>query len=181
MHVILDKALTATAAYWPSLVLFFTWLGQATAILANPDRSPAARVRAQYQALLASFAAELLTPAGEGTARLGFPLPGDHPALLDRVIPLLRGRRLTAHPQRLGASVRQVASPRAPHHRTQGRHPQPDPPRFGTGTLRGPQLAAAADATPIRPGRLGAVAGRTSATRQTPADAGAPVAFPSTA
>lgn len=65
MHVILDNALTATAAYWPSLILFFTWLGRATAILANPDQAPVARVRAQYQALLASFAAELLTPAGE--------------------------------------------------------------------------------------------------------------------
>ena len=45
MHVILDKALTATAAYWPSLVLFFTWLGQATAILDNPagQRALAAR------------------------------------------------------------------------------------------------------------------------------------------
>jgi len=63
MQVILDNALTAT--YGPSLMLFFTWLGRATAILANPDQAPAARVRAQYQNLLASFAAERLTPVGE--------------------------------------------------------------------------------------------------------------------
>jgi hypothetical protein len=72
MHVILDNALTATAAYWPSLILFFTWLGQATAILNNPRQPPAAFVRAQYQALLASFAAALLTPAGETLREWGY-------------------------------------------------------------------------------------------------------------
>ena len=71
MHVILDKALTATAACWPSLILFFTWLGQATRILVNPDQQPAAFVQAQYQALRASFAAELLTPAGEALGAWG--------------------------------------------------------------------------------------------------------------
>jgi hypothetical protein len=72
MHVILDKALTATAERWPSLILFFAWVGQATALLNNPCQQPAALVRAQYQALLASFSAALLTPAGETLREWGY-------------------------------------------------------------------------------------------------------------
>ena len=71
MHGILDKAPTATAERWPSLILFFTWVGQATAILNNPGQQSAALVRAQDQALWASFSAELLTPAGEALREWG--------------------------------------------------------------------------------------------------------------
>jgi hypothetical protein len=148
MQVILDNALTATAAYWPSLMLFFTWLGRADP---GQSRPGAGRARPGAVSGPAGVVRRRTThPGGGGIARLGFPLPGDHPALLDRVIPLRRGRRLTAHPQRPGAFVQQVTSPRAPHHRTQGRHPQPDHPRFGAGALRSPQRAAATHTAPTR-------------------------------
>ncbi len=60
MHVILDKALAATADLWPSLLCIFAWIGEAVAILDNPHQQRGAHVQAQYQALLMSLCAALL-------------------------------------------------------------------------------------------------------------------------
>jgi len=178
MQVILDNALTATAAYWPSLILFFTWLGQATAILATPDQSPVARVRAQYQDLLASFAAELLTPVGEALHAWGSHFLEITQRYWTGLFPCYE----VADLPRTNNDLEHLFGKLRHHERRTTGRKVATPSLIIRGSVR--VLSAVLSwLQPLTPRQLGQVdlVQWQEERRQTPADAGAPVAFPSTA
>jgi hypothetical protein len=49
------RGLEATGAAWDPLRLVYGWVHEAAALLGNPERQPAAAVRARYEALLATM------------------------------------------------------------------------------------------------------------------------------
>ena len=66
MRDILRRALEATSDLWPSLLLMFSFIAQAAAILDNPLGQAAESVRTHYEALLAQLATTCTAPTGEG-------------------------------------------------------------------------------------------------------------------
>ena len=179
MHVILDKALTATAERWPSLILFFAWVGQATAILNNPRPATGGARSGADQALLASFSAALLTPAGETLREWGYHFL----KITQRYwTGLFQCYDVAGLPRTDNDLEHLFGKLRHQERHTTGRKVA-TPSLIIRGSVR--VLSAVVSwlrpltPMPIRPGSPGAVAGRTPATRQTPAGASAPAAFPS--
>lgn len=71
MQDILHHALEATVGLWSSLILIFTWIGQAAAILDNPGAQTGAIIQGQYRAFLERLSAQLTAPSGEAIRGLG--------------------------------------------------------------------------------------------------------------
>jgi len=63
--------LEATVGLWSSLILIFTWIGQAAAILDNPGAQTGAIIQGQYRAFLERLSAQLTAPSGEAIRGLG--------------------------------------------------------------------------------------------------------------
>ena len=66
MRDLLHRALEATASLWPSLILIFSFIAQAAAILDNPAGQLGEVVRTHYQEFLAQLTAACAAPTGEG-------------------------------------------------------------------------------------------------------------------
>lgn len=71
MQDIVHHAWEATVGLWSSLILIFTWIGQAAAILDNPAAQTGAIVQGPYRTFLERLSAQLTAPSGEVIRGLG--------------------------------------------------------------------------------------------------------------